>query len=879
MSKLSSFITKHPILGIFVSLLIIIVLAIGIPNIQLDPDIANMLPDDIPSKITDDKIEKQFGANEIIVVAVTAADKYKNIYNPEVLIKAKEINDKLENAPYVYKVISIFDVKDVLIKEDKETGYESLYTKDMVDSDDDLKNPEKIRERVNANPTVKEQLVSKDEKSLLISAMLKSEISMKDWLSYVGIDTKDIVKIDSKMIHKVVDEDLIEGNPPLPKELKELDGFKENADKIAKRGKNPAGLVAIYDDYNKFDKDKKRIGDIKITIAGIPYLRYCNATRMALDMRTFLGIGFIVILIFLFLSFRTLRGVLLPFVVIVLSIVASLGLIGWMNEKLYIISILLFPILIALANDYGIHIISEYNVFAMKQSELKGKESKQKIVKNVLIIMVAVTFVAFITTITGFLSLTSHTLRPAQLLGLFAAFGLLIAFFLSIVFIPSVLVLLPVPKKVKEKKYGKYIDKALGRFGSFIYENKKKVLGIFLVVVVLIGVWIPKIGVDSDVFNFYPEDSDVIEFFDFITANFGGSVDLSLLLESDKENAFKSYEVLSAMNKLQNYIKNLKMPESDEKAVGMARSVIDFIAHINAVQFYKYNNNNLMEKIPDPKMMTDLKIIDKKDIESGNYDVSARIDRLLAQYFFTYESAQDPGIEDQFVDIYTYQTARMMLRLSNASYERLELLVNSINKYLEKNKIPNVKVNLGGFAMNMYYLPKFIIKSQIYSLFYTFLLVILIVMISFRSISSGLISAVPLLSGVAIVFGMMSLLNINLDIITAMLTSILIAVGIDYTIHFLWRFKLEIAKGNDSKTALINTMTTIGKGILFNATSVIMGFIVMLFGNFMPVVYFGVLITTSIFVCLVGAFTIIPIITILVKPKFIYKQGSTNNQE
>ena len=120
----------------------------------------------------------------------------------------------------------------------------------------------------------------------------------------------------------------------------------------------------------------------------------------------------------------------------------------------------------------------------------------------------------------------------------------------------------------------------------------------------------------------------------------------------------------------------------------------------------------------------------------------------------------------------------------------------------------------------------------------------------------------------------MSLTTIYLDFFTAMLTNVLIAVGIDYTIHFIYRFKMEIAKGNDTKTAYINTMRTIGKGILFNATSVIMGFIVMLFANFMPVIYYGALITMSIFICLIGAFTIVPVVIMIVKPSFIYKQAN-----
>jgi predicted RND superfamily exporter protein len=108
-----------------------------------------------------------------------------------------------------------------------------------------------------------------------------------------------------------------------------------------------------------------------------------------------------------------------------------------------------------------------------------------------------------------------------------------------------------------------------------------------------------------------------------------------------------------------------------------------------------------------------------------------------------------------------------------------------------------------------------------------------------------------------------------LDIATALLSSIMIGVGIDYTIHFLWRFKVERANGFEHKEAVRKTLATAGRGIVFNAFSVIVGFLALSFSDFAPLRYFSVLIVISISTCLISALLLVPSIVILTKPKFL----------
>jgi predicted RND superfamily exporter protein len=115
----------------------------------------------------------------------------------------------------------------------------------------------------------------------------------------------------------------------------------------------------------------------------------------------------------------------------------------------------------------------------------------------------------------------------------------------------------------------------------------------------------------------------------------------------------------------------------------------------------------------------------------------------------------------------------------------------------------------------------------------------------------------------------MGYFGIYLDVATALLSSIMIGVGIDYTIHFLWRYKQERLQGLGAQEAVIKTLTTTGRGITFNALSVIVGFCALPFSSFSPIRFFGFLVIISIFTCLVGALVIVPSLVLVIRPKFL----------
>ncbi|MDZ7796671.1 MAG: MMPL family transporter [Candidatus Marinimicrobia bacterium] len=111
--------------------------------------------------------------------------------------------------------------------------------------------------------------------------------------------------------------------------------------------------------------------------------------------------------------------------------------------------------------------------------------------------------------------------------------------------------------------------------------------------------------------------------------------------------------------------------------------------------------------------------------------------------------------------------------------------------------------------------------------------------------------------------------GVRLDAATALLSSIMIGVGVDYTIHFLWRYRSEQRRGHSPEKAVRTTLLGSGKGIVFNAWSVIVGFVALVFSAFRPIQYFGFLVVISITVCLIAALVLVPAMCMVWKPKFL----------
>jgi len=150
------------------------------------------------------------------------------------------------------------------------------------------------------------------------------------------------------------------------------------------------------------------------------------------------------------------------------------------------------------------------------------------------------------------------------------------------------------------------------------------------------------------------------------------------------------------------------------------------------------------------------------------------------------------------------------------------------------------------------------------------MIVAMIVAIIFRSLWAGIIASIPLGFAITLTFGVMCWTGIPLDIATSLVASIVLGVGVDDTIHYLLRFSRGLKQsGNDARRAMMETFRTSGRAMLYTSTALVGGFMMFVLSDFIPVQYFGGLTALSLFASTIGALFLLPIILLLVKPRFV----------
>jgi len=241
---------------------------------------------------------------------------------------------------------------------------------------------------------------------------------------------------------------------------------------------------------------------------------------------------------------------------------------------------------------------------------------------------------------------------------------------------------------------------------------------------------------------------------------------------------------------------------------------------------------------------------------------------LVSQYLLLYSGSLDDMINDQLEP----DKARMLIQLNDPSNIVTARIKKDILDYGNKNFPEEYDLSIAGHANMSLAANELIIGSQINSIIVSFIIVFIIVALAYKSIIAGVYGVIPLAFSLLINFALMGYTGIKLDIGTAMVASVAIGIGVDYTIHFLDKYHENRLKTDDLHLVTRNTLISTGKAIIFNALSVAAGFLVLLFSNFYPLVYLGLLIAVTMFTSSLASMTILPLMLKIFKPKFIAKE-------
>jgi uncharacterized protein len=801
--KIAATVTAKPVLFFVVSFILVGGLGIGIKNLSFEPDFKELLPEKFPARIVLDKISESLGGVDTVYISVTA--NKGTIWDPHILSKIHEISRTLKTSPFVDKVMSITETKSISNNDDIMTVINIVPDDMNISSTEDA---EKIRERVKSNDVLFKRLINSNETSALIVVSVKVSIPV------ISADGK-------KTNHWCSDQEICERLP-------------DNPDKPT--------FLNIMDKYVD--------PTYKLRLTGFPYFRYDIQQRMERDMKLFLILGLIVMLAFLYASFRSMRGMLLPLTIVVLSLIASFGFLGWMKEKITIPFLLMGPMLIAIAHNYGTQLIAKYYEDVQESKGPFTRQDITRIAEKGIISIGAPILISAVTVVIGFVTMILHPIRGLALLGIFCAFGIVISFILTIIFHTAILSLLNIPQMLIHKRHGAKTDAMLESIARFTISRKVELLVLVIFVIMICLYYVPKVETDSNLINSFPKSSAVYKDADFISKQFGGYSSLNIFIEathpvandSPEDGPMKNPEILKWMEDFQKFAMKQLDQRTNKNLIGDALSLSDFVSYMNRIMKDDPHEN----RVPDSR-------------------------NLIAQYLLSYEGQSD-GELSSLVD-YKYNKAQIILRLPDMSSTRLNFVVAHLKQYIKDHPIKEIQISCGGLAEINAEFATLIVKGQIWSLAFSVIIIMISYMIFFRSYIAGVLAAVPLFCAITIVFGIMGILHIPLDYITATLTGISIGAGTDYTAYFLWRLRERTRLHGNLEDGYASTMTSIGKGIVYNGFSVVVGFFVFFFSSFIPIRFFGFLVSFSILACIVSTLTVLPVVIFMVKPDFLLKSA------
>lgn len=573
-------------------------------------------------------------------------------------------------------------------------------------------------------------------------------------------------------------------------------------------------------------------GDERVYFSGLPFLRNEIQILAARDLSLLFPLGMVIMLVFLFLSFRELRSVLLPFSVVCMSTVAAMGLMPLMGWDFSIIAVLVPVMMIAVANNYGVHIVSRYQEIYAGNPEMDVKDIVNSVMANLRrpIILTA------LTTIFGILGLAAHVMLPAGQMGIVSAAGIAFALILSLLYIPAVMSMLN-KGKIHKSYVGEKnspVDRFLLWSGRITTGRPKLTVMLFLIFLLVAGAGISRLNVSINMEEMMPSSHPLRISTGIANQHFGGTKYISVMFEGD----IRDPEVMQTMDR---FGKEL----SQVRGVGSVTSIATVIREISRA-------------LNDPG--------------DEFYDVIPDDRTAIAQYLELYNMSGDPEDLERLVD-FDFTKAILNVQFRAEDIREFRRITGVVDEMVEGS--PHAVLQAGQSLIEKE-MSMLIVAGQVRSLLFALLAIIVLLGLIFRSVYAGLMGAIPLVFTLICNFGLMGWAGFDLDIATSLLSSIAVGIGVDYTIHIFWRLKQELAAGRGYSEAVRLSLATTGRGIAINAFSVMLGFAVLFFSGLVILKTFAFLIIFSLLLCLLCALLLVPALSLMFKPAFLENIRSIN---
>ncbi|MDF2450231.1 MAG: rane protein [Bacteroidota bacterium] len=532
----------------------------------------------------------------------------------------------------------------------------------------------------------------------------------------------------------------------------------------------------------------------------------------------FLLISFVLVILFLWLSFKSIYGVVVPMTIVIVSIFWTLGIMAMMNQSLDIMTCMLPTMIFIAGMSDVVHFFSKYF-----EEVSKGTE-KQKIYPLILKEVGFPTFLTLITTAVGFLSLLFSSIKPIKDFGLYTTVGILIAFTLTYTLLPALLYFFTPKKLVAIHGHNNRTYNAMRKVLFWIFRKQKTIVVITSIFLVLSIIGIYKIRVNNILLEDLSDSVKIKQDFMFFDKYYSGVRPLELAIEVKNGKTVWDYEIMSQLNLLDEFL-------IKEYHAGFMYSPAMLTKNIHKAIEGEYSGK---KDFPNAEDYEEIKI--QLTGNKKNKDIK----RIITP-------------DGKFARIHGKISDIGSLKVNELNVHLKAFIDSTINKN-------DLEIKLTGAAHLVDRNNEYMVTNMAQGFLFSIVIIALLTYFLHRSWRMVLVFILPNFIPLLIIAGIMGYSGIELKAATSLVFSIAFGVATDDTIHFISRLKIELAYGKSLIYAFKRTYFETGKPILLTTFILMGGFVSLMVSDFQSTFYFGFLICITIIIAVVADIFLLPVL-------------------
>jgi len=830
---------------------VLLILGFQTRHFTLDASAESLLLEDDSSLEYFREVSKRYGSQEFLVLTFTPNGP---LFGTESLDALTALRDELRELPRVESVVTVMDVPLL--------ANPPVPMANLVANIKTLENPEVdlalAKTELANSPLYVNLLLNLDANTTALQINFPIDAAKADLLKLRKELRQQVEQVpDSGAANQLdlIDQLIYEHN-------------RSAADLLHQDIESIRDIVATFRDQGE------------LHLGGVPMIADDIVRFVSNDLVLFGSAVFLLIVLTLTVIFRQVRWVVLPLICASAVVLAMLGLLGWWRWPVTVISSNFISLLLILTLSMNIHMVVRYRELLRKHPEW---DQRQLVVTTVRLIALPCVYMA-LTTAVAFLSLISSGIRPVINFGWMMTVGIIVAFLMTFVLFPALLVLIGKDRQSGEVEGGGPVPILLA---NFTLANGRLIIVLALAIACFTLVGISRLIVENSFIDYFDKETEIYQGMIVIDQRLGGTTPLEVIVVfgdqiiAPSAAPDSSQEVVQAQDSADDFSDAFSAGDGDfvdENFLTMNDDTVgsfedDFVG-IDDPDKYWYTTDKV-ERIKKlhayldalPQTGKVLSLATMMEIAEGFNAGQALTNIQLALLYTVIPEEFRAIVVDPYVSVADNQ-ARLNVRIldSRAGLQR-DLLLKKIERdAVELLGFAPGEVRLTGMMVLYNNMLQSLFQSQIMTLGGVFIGIMLMFLILFRSLKLALIAMVPNLLAAMVVLGMMGWLAIPLDIMTITIASITIGIAVDNTIHYIVRYKSEFAHDGNYIEALKRSHNSIGKAIFYTSVTIMMGFSILALSNFKPTIYFGLLTAFAMAVALLGTLTLMPRLIVIFKP-------------